>query len=255
MKIVLLGAGNVATHIGIALKNAGVNPVQVYSRSVESANKLADLLNTEYCCNLKELNTEADIYLYAVKDDALQDLILQTKNYSGVHVHTAGSVDIDIFRGFVEHYGVLYPLQTFSINKPIDFNQIPLFIEAGSERAKTAVLKMANLLSSQIYENVTSEKRKQLHLSAVFACNFANYMYVAADKILNECGFDYKILLPLINETTNKLNYLTPKQAQTGPAVRKDKKTMLKHIALLQNNNDTRDMYKLISKNIERNID
>lgn len=254
MKIVLLGAGNVATHIGIALKETNAQLLQVYSRSFESAKTLGEKLAVDYCCNVDELNKTADVYLYAVKDDTLSELIKQTKILNGVHVHTAGSVKMDVFNGYVKNYGVLYPLQTFSKDKSVRFSEVPLFIESNNSFANEMIVRVAHMLSALVYENIDSEKRKILHLSAVFACNFTNYMYVVADELLQTIKLDYNVLLPLIKETTNKLNYLSPREAQTGPAARKDEKTIKKHIEWLQNNHDAKNMYELISKNIERNI-
>lgn len=253
MKIVLLGAGNVATHIGIELRKNGAEILQVYSRSQESAQKLSELLGVSYCCNIVELRNDADVYLYALKDDILETIIAQINIPDAVHVHTAGSISVDVFKKNAKNYGVLYPLQTFSKDKTVDFSKIPLFIEANNDFSNKIITNVAKLLSPKV-NYIDSEKRKLLHLSAVFACNFSNFMYVTADKILSETGFDYRILLPLINETTDKLNYLSPKQAQTGPAARKDKKTIKKHIDLLQSDADAKKLYQFISKMIERNI-
>jgi len=153
------------------------------------------------------------------------------------------------FEGFTSKYGVFYPLQTFSINKPVNFKQIPICIEACDERVQQTLLDLAKLLSTKTYV-VSSEQRKKLHLAAVFACNFTNYMYDISSKILDESGFLFEMIQPLIAETAEKIKTMNPYEAQTGPAVRMDEKTIAKHLSMLNKRPDLKKIYKLLTKNI-----
>ena len=178
MKIVLIGAGNVATHLGIALQKAGCLILQVYSRTEESASALADRLLVDYTIVPDEIRRDADLYIVALKDAVLRQLapVLVKGREQALFVHTAGSIPMDLWKGLVKRYGVLYPMQTFSKQREVDFNTVPFFIEA-SAPAEVGVLRMVAVrLSPKVYE-VTSGQRRHLHLAAVFACNFANHMY------------------------------------------------------------------------------
>ena len=250
MKIVLLGAGNVATHLGLRLIQTGVKLLQVYSRTASSATELGKLLGVPHCSDLKQLDKTADIYIYTIKDSALSEVISGVDIPDAIHLHTAGSVSMDIFGGFAHHYGVLYPLQTFSKAKPVDFCQIPLFLEASDDHTAGILTQLATRLSSVQYY-LSSEKRKKIHLSAVFACNFTNYMYRIADDIVSETGLPFDVLQPLITETADKIRYLTPTEAQTGPAVRNDEPTMLTHINLLKENENALKTYITLSEQIK----
>ncbi|MDR3267403.1 MAG: DUF2520 domain-containing protein [Tannerella sp.] len=248
MKIVSMGAGNVATHLSKALFDAGNEICQIYSRSEESASVLSVKLGCPYTTNVKDVCDDADIYVFAVKDDALATVIKQVKTNNGIWIHTAGSIPDNVFYGFAKNYGVMYPLQTFSKNRKPDFSKVPLFIEGNSQETENTLSSVARTISDNV-SVINSEKRKYLHLAAVFACNFTNNMYDIAAQILDEQGIDSRLLLPLIDETADKLHHLTPAKAQTGPAVRNDTKTMDSHLVMLQNN-EIRKIYKIISRNI-----
>jgi predicted short-subunit dehydrogenase-like oxidoreductase (DUF2520 family) len=172
---------------------------------------------------------------------------------AGLWVHTAGSVPIDVFQNSrAKRYGVLYPLQTFSINRKISFDHIPLFIEANQAEDEQLLEKIALSLSDKVIR-LSSEKRKHLHLAAVFACNFTNHLYASAAKILEEQNLPWEVLLPLIEETAAKVKALHPKEAQTGPAVRYDTNIINKHLEMLKNDPDKQELYRLLSQSIHRN--
>jgi YrbI family 3-deoxy-D-manno-octulosonate 8-phosphate phosphatase len=249
MKIVLIGAGNVATHFSKALSEAGSEICQIYSRSVENASALSAKLGCSCTVNIEEVRENADIYLFAVSDDALAPLVRQLKTGGGIWIHTAGSIPGSVFAGYAENYGVMYPLQTFSRNRELDFSKVPLFIEGNTRETEAAILSLAETVSDNV-RVMDSEKRKRLHPAAVFACNFTNHMYRIAVEILEEQQTDRHLLLPLIDETAAKLHTLTPAEAQTGPAVRNDADTMNSHIALLKNDG-LREIYRIISRNIQ----
>jgi len=249
MKIALIGAGNLATHLGKALHKAGFDLTQVYSRTMKSAQKLADALGTEAVNDIACVK-DADVYIMAVKDDALKILIpqLAPKHTKAVFLHTAGSVPMDVFKGYALHYGVFYPMQTFSKEKDVVFEEIPCFVEASDKETLERIKDMAKSVSRSVYE-LSSEQRKRLHLAAVFACNFVNHCYDLAAGILSGQGVPFDILLPLIDETARKVHNLSPHEAQTGPAVRYDEQVINRHIALIEDP-QTREIYKLLSQSI-----
>ncbi|HLP04640.1 MAG TPA: DUF2520 domain-containing protein [Paludibacter sp.] len=249
MKAVFIGSGNVATHLSLALQKKGVATTQVFSRTLANASLLAQKLNASYTNDPAQLDRNADIYFYALKDSALAHFLKEVHLPDAMHVHTAGSVSLSIFKELTAHYGVFYPLQTFSKNKEIDFSQIPICIEASNARMQEKLLEIANLLSNKTMI-ISSDQRKVLHIAAVFACNFSNYMYDIASELLNDVGVGFDILKPLIEETAEKITKLSPYDAQTGPALRYDKTTIQKHVNMLKCYPEIRSIYKDLSKAI-----
>jgi len=249
MEVVLIGSGSVATHLGLALQAKGIIIKQVYSRNNSNAEILSRKLNAPFITDISEIYMDADIYFYALTDSAFKSILRKIDIPKGIQVHTAGGIAMKEFEGFTSNFGVFYPLQTFSIDKPVDFSQIPICIEACNEEVQEYLLELAKLLSTKTYV-VDSEQRKKLHLAAVFACNFTNYMYDIASKILNDSGFSFEMIQPLIAETADKIKTLSPYDAQTGPAVRMDEKTISKHLIMLNKRPDLKKIYKLLTKNI-----
>lgn len=249
MEVVLIGSGSVATHLGLALLAKGVTISQVYSRNVTNAEILANKLNTSFISDISNIYKDADIYFYALTDNAFKSILRKIDIPDGIQVHTAGCIPMDEFEGFTSNFGVLYPLQTFSINKPVEFNQIPICIEASNLEVQKTLLEIGNLLSDKVYL-INSDQRKKLHLAAVFACNFTNYMYDISSKILEDSGFLFEIIQPLIAETAEKIKTMNPYEAQTGPAVRMDEKTISKHLILLNKKPELKKIYKLLTKSI-----
>ena len=232
MKIVIIGAGNLATHLSRALQQTGEQIVQVYSRTAVSASELATLLNVPYTTNLDEITADADVYFYAVSDDALESLLQLPLAPGAIHVHTAGSVSMDVFKGKKSNYGVFYPLQTFSKNKQVDFKTISVFVEASFPEVESTLFKLAHAVSEQVYKT-NSEQRLKLHLSAVFACNFVNHLYQIASEVVKSADLPFEVLKPLIIETAEKVMQLSPEEAQTGPAKRNDQGVINKHLDVL----------------------
>lgn len=249
MKAVFIGSGNLATHLATALQAQGITISQIYSRTSVNASVLAAKLNTTYTNDPTDLYQEADIYFYALKDSALTKFLKEAHLPDAMHVHTAGSVSLSIFKDLTLNYGVFYPLQTFTKNKEVDFSNIPICIEASNLRMQEKLLEISNLLTSRTVV-ITSDQRKVLHLAAVFACNFSNYMYDIASEVLSDVGLGFDILQPLIAETAEKVTRMNPYEAQTGPAVRYDKVTMNKHLVMLKNYPEIKDIYKDLSKGI-----
>lgn len=250
MRIVFIGAGNLATHLAEACKTAGHEILQIYSRTKENAVTLADKTSAEAVNDLSQVNPAAHIYLFSVKDDALPAVIEQMPQTGGVWAHTAGSLSMNLFAARHAERGVLYPLQTFSKHRKIDFGSIPIFVE-GSSAATTCLLEeLAGTLSGNV-QRLSGEKRRFLHLAAVYACNFVNHMYTLAAEITHKEEIPFDLLLPLIAETAAKVTTMAPRDAQTGPAVRYDEKVMAKHRALL-NDPEMEKLYTLLSKSIHK---
>lgn len=251
MKVTLIGAGNLATQLGKSLKKTGVTISQVYSRTEESARTLGELLEAEWLTDIKALRDEADVYIFSVKDSALSELITEVCKGRGdkLFLHTAGSMPMSCFEGKALHYGVFYPMQTFSKSKDVNFERIPVFIEGNSIETENVIRSLANKLSQRVIR-LSSADRKYLHLAAVWACNFTNYCYTVASDILSEHGIPFDVMLPLINETTEKIQNISPKEVQTGPAVRGDKNVMSQQLDLMSDRADLQELYKMLSKGI-----
>lgn len=250
MKVVLIGAGNVATHLAIELTKYSFDIIQVYSRTIESASRLADTVHAEPITEIDLVTTDADLYIYAVKDSVLEDIISQTPANNGLSIHTAGSVAIDIFDKYTTNYGVLYPFQTFSINRKAEWRDIPIFIEASSPANLSKLEKIASTLSDKV-STLSSEDRKYIHLTGVFACNFTNHMYTLSEIFLKKINLPFDIALPLIDETASKIHTLSPRDAQTGPAIRFDENIINKHLSLIEDE-DIKQIYRIISENIHK---
>lgn len=248
MKVIFIGSGNLATCLSAEMQRTGIKIAGVYSRTAEHAASLAAKLNCTGTNNMDAVPSDADLYVFALTDDALLEVISRMKPNNGLWVHTAGSLPMNIFEGYTERYGVFYPLQTFTGSRKPEMEEVPVFIEANNADDLKMLRKVAIAISGNVQE-LDYEKRAHLHLAAVFASNFSNHMYAIAAEILEEQGLSYKLLLPLINETAGKIKDLPPLKAQTGPAVRFDKTIMEKHISLLDNL-DSQSIYKLVSQNI-----
>ena len=249
--IVFIGAGNLATNLAKALYQNGFRIVQVYSRTKEAACALAQTVEAGYTTELSEVSKDARLYIVSLKDDAFVTLLpeIVAGKEDALLVHTAGSIPMNIWEGKASRYGVLYPMQTFSKQREVDFNTVPFFIEA-SAPAEVGVLRMVAVrLSPKVYE-VTSGQRRHLHLAAVFACNFANHMYALSSHILEKQGISFEVMLPLIDETAGKVHELSPTQAQTGPAVRYDENVISKHLEMLADEESLQELYEKISKSI-----
>ena len=247
--IVIIGAGNVATHIAFALKKSDFLINTIYSKTTESAKSLAGKINVDFTTNIHELPPNADLYIIAVSDSAIEQLAQNLKINDGIVVHTAGSISISLLNPYFKNFGVFYPLQTFTKGRPLDFSEIPVCIEANNDISQNKLLNLGQSLSNSV-QLINSEKRKVLHMAAVFACNFTNHMYGIGSELLNTKGIDFNLLHPLINETAKKANELNPLKAQTGPAVRNDKKTIDMHLKMLKDYPDFKKIYRFVSNSI-----
>lgn len=253
MRIVLIGAGKLATNIGVSLQQKEHEIVQVYSRTQTSADALAQRLHCKRTTRIDEVETDADVYLLALTDSALPTVLPQLCRRCGdaVFAHTAGSVPMSVFADYAKHFGVLYPMQTFDKNILLNFNEIPVFIEANDESAQRVLQTLAGELSEKVFQ-LSSEGRKHLHLAAVFACNFANHCYAASAHLLEKHHLPFEVMLPLIDETARKVHRLTPLQAQTGPAVRFDANVIAAQKALLADEPLLSELYEKLSQSIHQ---
>ncbi|MBK9108156.1 MAG: DUF2520 domain-containing protein [Saprospiraceae bacterium] len=233
-KIVLMGSGNVASHLGQILYHNGHQILQVYSRNLTNAVHLAKQMQADAIDQLKELNTEADFYLICIKDDAIQSISAECSNYLPPHshiAHTSGVNSRDLIDPYFIHRGLFYPLQSFSLNSQPDWTEIPIFTE-GSEASLAAFHELAATISHKVY-HMNDAIRTHLHLASVFANNFTNFNLIIAKQILESCNVPLEVLNPLMTETILKAFKLDPIHTQTGPAKRMDTTTLEKHIRLL----------------------
>lgn len=234
MKIVIIGKGNVATNLDHAFRKKGVACEMVSSRE-----------------GLEDL-PQANVYIYAVKDEALCTVVEQVKGKErAMHLHTSGSMPISIFGKDKPHAGIFYPFQTFSKERLIeDFSTVPVFFEARGIDDISAVYSLALSITSHVYET-TQHDRERLHVAGVYACNFTNLMYTIAAELLRSTHIPFSALLPLIDETASKIHTLSPHEAQTGPARRGDANVMNHHLSLLTTEKQ-RELYTLLSNEIRR---
>ena len=246
--VAIIGSGNVATHLAKAIFNAGVDVKYVYSPTLENSSVLASKVNAVAVDSISEIDRDIDLLIISIKDDAIKDVVEDLKEFNSIVVHTSGGINIDVFDGVAEKCGVLYPLQTFSKNRDLDFSKIPLFIEACNNDILSEIKEFAKRLSSNVIE-ADSSRRKIMHVAAVFACNFVNHCYDIASQILEKEGISFDVLLPLIEETTKKISEITPHEAQTGPARRGDSDVMNAHLQQIDSAS-MKEIYTLLSKSI-----
>lgn len=241
MNIVLIGQGNVATNLHHAFALKGLRTQMVSSR--------------EGLCNLPA----ADVYIYAVRDEALPEVAQKIAEESqkptnthlrtALHLHTSGTMPISVFGDALPHAGVMYFFQTFSKAKLIDdFSQIPVFVEGKQIDDLSAIFTLAQTLTPRVYE-ASQHDRERLHVAGVFANNFTNHMYALAADILKDTHIPFQVLLPLIDQTAEKVHHLSPHDAQTGPAKRRDEQVMNHHLSLLTTP-EQKQLYTLISQMI-----
>ncbi len=249
LTIVLLGTGNVAHHLFQAIhSSATTRIIQVYGRNDEG---LKDFEYSTLVTSSPETIVDADLYLIAVKDDAIPEVAGLIKEKKGLVAHTSGTVPMTRLPN--PRRAVFYPLQSFTRNIPVDFATIPICLEAGNENDFQVLEVFAASLSRTVCR-MGSEQRLQLHLAAIFANNFSNYLYHLAQEICEEQEINFELLHPLILETANKIRFLPPKKAQTGPARRQDASTMSKHLEMLKSPAHQK-IYEVMSHSIQEHYE
>ncbi|WP_111307393.1 Rossmann-like and DUF2520 domain-containing protein [Confluentibacter sediminis] len=247
ISVTILGAGNVATHLFKAFqKTEQVSVKQWYNRHLNPIK--AFKTDVDIIDNFNQLK-EADLYILAVSDDAIKSISQKLPFENRLVVHTSGSVSLyDIDKK--NRRGVFYPLQTFSKEATIDFANVPLCIEAIKSEDYHTLKNLAISIGSPT-KRVNSDQRRVLHLAAVFVNNFTNQLYRIGHEITESEGAEFDVLKPLILETAKKVQELSPYMAQTGPAKRHDKKTIKKHLKLLNNNPHHKAIYELLTESIQ----
>ena len=235
MKILIIGRGNVGLNLENAFRQKGIDVNAVSSREC-----------------LAELSKTADVYIYAVRDSALREVVSRVSvQPRALHLHTSGTMPIDVFGEDKPHAGIFYPFQTFSKERMVDFSEVPVFIEARGIDDISAVYTLALTITNRVYE-VTQQDREKLHLAGVLVNNFPNHLYHRAHELLKGTHVPFKALFPLMEETLRKLQTLTPKEAQTGPARRHDTNVMEHHLSLLPDD-EQQQIYRLLSEAIAKN--
>ncbi len=247
--VALMGSGNVATHLGMAFVAAGIRVIQVFSRNFEKAETLSRKLSCEATNELAGLTGDADLYVIAISDDAIPDVVTAFPHQGKLLVHTSGSTGMQVLQGKTDHYGVFYPLQTFSRDVALDFGNVPLCLEASDAETGKLLEDLALRLSVNV-SWISSEQRRKVHLAAVFACNFVNHMYAQAAEILEDNDLPFELLRPLIQETARKVMEAHPHSVQTGPARRNNRGVIDKHLQMLTHKPDLQEMYQFISESI-----
>lgn len=244
IKVVVLGAGNVGTHLCKTLEeNPKVLLLQNYNRKglpvagchVPVINKISNIAT-------------AEVYVVTYNDNALLEVSSELKELKGLVVHTSGATPMNVFEN-LNNYGVFYPLQSFVKSIPVQFSTIPIAVEANNQHNTFLLLRLARSISTEVYQ-INSKQRNALHVAAVFANNFSNFMYTQAAQICDDFGIDFQILKPLIKETIKKIETTNPCDVQTGPAIRHDSNTIEQHLNTLENDHQ-KELYDTLTKAIQ----
>ena len=245
LKVVVLGNGNVAAHLCVAFEySSSVLLLQNYNRKGEKISNC----NVSVVDNVNDI-VGADVYVVTYSDNSLSQVYNQVSNLRGIVVHTSGANSMQIFDKF-KNFGVFYPLYSFSKNVEIDFSKVAIAVEANTENNELILQRLAKSITNNVY-NINSEQRKIIHIAAVFVNNFTNFMFSQAKEICDESGVDFKILQPLIHQTAHKIDSSAPQLVQTGPAIRKDSKTIDNHLAILDKTNQ-KEIYSFLTEAIQK---
>jgi len=253
MNIVIIGTGNAATVLGKKFRKAGHRIIQVFGRDAAAASKLAYQFDTESTNYWSVIRKDADFYLIAVADEAINDVVKHVHVPGKVVAHTAGAVKKDILKNMSHHYGVFYPLQ--SLRK--DANELPdtpIFIDASDEVAKKKLEQLAQSISNEQVGVVNDDERGKMHIAAVFVNNFTNHLYKLAEDYCKKEGIDFKQLIPLIEETAGRLKTISPSKTQTGPAIRNDEPTIQQHLSMLEKYPQLRKIYEVMTESIQKDV-
>ncbi len=249
LQLGFIGAGKVAWHLAPALARSGNSIVQVISRTLFGAQRLANHLGCTASDCVSDLDKEIQVLFLTVPDHALPGILEKIRGYTGIAVHTSGTFSLDGNSLQISRFGGFYPLQTFTDGRPLDLSGIPVFIEGSDPDVTLTIRKLAEGLTNQVYE-ASQDDRKWLHLAAVWANNFSNHMLAQSLRILEMRGKPMELLEPLIRETYEKAVEMGPKQSQTGPAIRSDDTTIVKHLEMLEEYPDLKGLYRMISESI-----
>lgn len=247
-RLVIIGTGNVATALSLAFSEEGHIIVQVYGRDADKAAALAKRCNAAGISDLSQLSADADLYIIAVSDSAVASLAASLQLGDKLLVHTAGSVSREVLKSSSTAYGVLYPVQSLRA----EMNRVPylpFLVDANSPENATWLQSLALTVSTQV-QFATDEQRLRLHVAAVVVSNFTNHLYALAEDYCKKEGADFRMLLPLISEVAERIQYASPKELQTGPAVRNDMNTINRHLTLLEDFPELKKIYADMSESI-----
>lgn len=247
-KIAIIGYGNLGFHLVNHLSEAGHTITQVFTRD-KSKTRISKY-KIDFIDDLSLLNADAEVYFLPVKDDALNEVAKQLSLKGKIVAHCSASVEMKILKNCSENFGVFYPLQSFSRDVEVDFKNIPILIEGVNKKTISVFKEIASSLSDEVIE-VNQKQRLAVHVAAVFANNFSNYLFTVAEEILKHENISYKILLPLIEETVRKVKEQAPSKSQTGPAKREDDKTIQKHLKFLSDKKELKNLYSVITEQIK----
>lgn len=245
MQIVIIGSGNVAYHLAKAFKFSNIALAQLFGRNEKDLSKISQELNVPFSTKTLE---KADLYIICVSDSSVENVSQLITRKDCLVAHTSGSLPKEILIGNYRKSS-FYPLQTFSKSKELEYAKIPFFIEADDVEDRDLLFKLASQISESVMDS-SYEKRKYIHLTAVFACNFVNHLFSRAKEISDAQEIPFNYFLPLIDETVRKIHTIEPKFAQTGPAVRDDKRILELHEQLLKDESLT--IYKTINHSIKK---
>lgn len=242
----LAGAGNVARHLASELIRNGITIHYLYNRTASKGEKLANEIGAVPVTDLQQLTREADMLILALSDQAYPSF-LEKLSFSPIPlVHTSGTISLAMLASRAPHAGVFYPLQTFRKAQPIDFSLVPICIEASDQNTEDQLVELAQRISPLV-DILDSEKRKVLHLGAVMAGNFTNFLYVMAQDLLEHYGISFDLLKPLIRQTALNIEHPALFSLQTGPAIREDLETIQKHQEILKDQEDWKSLYQLMT--------
>lgn len=250
MDIVIIGTGNVASVLGKKIKDAGHQILQVYGRDFNKASELAGDLEAAAASDQGMIYKNADLYLVTVSDKAITTVLEDFQLASKPIAHTAGSVPLSTLKPYSLSYGVFYPLQ--SLKKGVSESpDIPILVDGSDTPTKQLLLSLAHSISTNVVE-ADDEQRLKLHMAAVFCNNFVNHMYFLLEQYCHQEGLDFRLLIPLIQETGRRLSHSNPSQSQTGPAIRRDTATLDKHLAMLEVHPPLKELYLLFTRSIQQ---
>ncbi|MDL2308917.1 DUF2520 domain-containing protein [Bacteroidales bacterium OttesenSCG-928-B11] len=250
-RFTIIGTGNVAAWFADRIRKTGGVIKEVYGRTPGKTADFAARFGSLPINDLRKLSPHSDLYIFAVTDDAYPAVIAEVPFMMPCAIHTAGAVPISVFKDKASRFGTIYPFQTISAKGDFDDLTVPLCVEGESPETEDYLLKTA-ILWSETAKLLNEEQRQRLHLAAVFSCNFTNALYGIAFTLLKEKKLDPQLLFPLLENTLQKIKTMSPKEAQTGPAIRRDQQTINGHLSQLTNP-QFREVYELMTKIIQNN--
>ena len=250
--IVLIGTGNVSTILGNELLSKGYVITQVISRNLHHAKELALSLNcSSYSDSLSSIKIDADLYLIAVNDDAVEKVVNELPSLNGIVTHCSGTLSSQILSNKFEKSGVLYPLQTFTKGRIIEFSELPFLIYSHNHEVENTLYGLAKNLSNKVFL-LDDRQRAQAHFTAVILNNFTNHLITLAEDFAQEYQLPKHLFDALLKETVEKAVLLGAENSQTGPAIRNDQETVQKHLKLLQDADShiILSLYQIFTKSI-----